>query len=379
MAKTDNLTDFLTNTASAIRTAEGSIDLIDPQDFESKIIALKLSTQTSKFPSNKFGATPETMLEQSSAYVNGERVDGEIPVVEDMFFTLDKDNTYINLTGNYYSACSVSIFPEEKIVTPSADTKTIVPEDGKVLSAVKVLGDDNLVPENIKKGETIFGISGSYEGEGGGSIDTCTVVIDVNSLRPVIPNNVYICYTACDFQLKSLFTIHEDADVLADYRGADPFIAYDYIENPDGVIVPVLYKTNIESYPDEVDYGDVFYYVGTYDYGGEIYDRWQKVDSGNDTYDWNSSVKCYELTERIIKDGVFNIPNGTIVSKTINTTASKLPEIYLHNVICGSSMCLKTNCAVTDSRHLLWTDEYTHFVSCHNSRETMRLVFYFND
>ena len=43
MAKTDNLTDFLTNIADAIRTVEGSTDAINPQDFEAKITALKLS------------------------------------------------------------------------------------------------------------------------------------------------------------------------------------------------------------------------------------------------------------------------------------------------------------------------------------------------
>ena len=43
MAKTDNLTDFLTNIADAIRTVEGSTDVINPQDFEAKITALKLS------------------------------------------------------------------------------------------------------------------------------------------------------------------------------------------------------------------------------------------------------------------------------------------------------------------------------------------------
>ena len=44
MAKTDNLTDFLTNIADAIRTVEGSTNAINPQDFEAKITALKLST-----------------------------------------------------------------------------------------------------------------------------------------------------------------------------------------------------------------------------------------------------------------------------------------------------------------------------------------------
>ena len=43
MAKTDNLTDFLTNIADAIRTVEGSTNVINPQDFEAKITAFKLS------------------------------------------------------------------------------------------------------------------------------------------------------------------------------------------------------------------------------------------------------------------------------------------------------------------------------------------------
>ena len=67
MAKTDNLTDFLTNTAEAIRTAEGSTNAINPQDFETKITALKLSVQTSDAT-----ATSGDILEGKTAYVDGE-------------------------------------------------------------------------------------------------------------------------------------------------------------------------------------------------------------------------------------------------------------------------------------------------------------------
>lgn len=38
MAKTDNLTDFLTGVAGAIRTKKGTTALINPQDFESEKI-----------------------------------------------------------------------------------------------------------------------------------------------------------------------------------------------------------------------------------------------------------------------------------------------------------------------------------------------------
>ena len=71
MAKTDNLTDFLTNTANAIRTAEGSTDAINPQDFEAKITALKLSVQTADAD-----ATAEDILFGKTAYVNGVKLTG---------------------------------------------------------------------------------------------------------------------------------------------------------------------------------------------------------------------------------------------------------------------------------------------------------------
>ena len=42
MAKNNNLTDFLTGVANAIRAKKGATELINPQDFESEI----LSTET---------------------------------------------------------------------------------------------------------------------------------------------------------------------------------------------------------------------------------------------------------------------------------------------------------------------------------------------
>lgn len=58
---------------------------------------------------------------------------------------------------------------QEKTVTPSESQQIITPDGGyDALSQVTVLGDANLLAENIKKGVTIFGVTGTYEASGGG-------------------------------------------------------------------------------------------------------------------------------------------------------------------------------------------------------------------
>lgn len=54
-------------------------------------------------------------------------------------------------------------------VTPTGDDFTEYP-DGDGFSSVTVAGDENLIPENIKKDVTIYGVTGTAEG--GGAADT---------------------------------------------------------------------------------------------------------------------------------------------------------------------------------------------------------------
>lgn len=52
-----------------------------------------------------------------------------------------------------------------KIVTPTGDNMTIEPDpEYAALEKVIIEGDNDLIPENIKKGVTIYGVLGTYEG-----------------------------------------------------------------------------------------------------------------------------------------------------------------------------------------------------------------------
>ena len=103
------------------------------------------------------------------------------------------------------------------------------------------------------------------------------------------------------------YVMYDDEDEAA-YEGlgthTDVFVASDYKENNDGKVVPVLYKTDITEYT-ETDYTDVFYYIDKYEYQGEIYDRWRKVE--DDVWDsfGSGNDRCYVLTNIIIEDDKF--------------------------------------------------------------------------
>lgn len=52
------------------------------------------------------------------------------------------------------------------VYTPSTSSRTIVPANTYVTSAVSIAGDPALISSNIRSGASIFGVSGSYVGEG---------------------------------------------------------------------------------------------------------------------------------------------------------------------------------------------------------------------
>ena len=89
---------------------------------------------------NDANATAESMQLGVSAYVKGQRVVGTAPI------------------------------QEAKTVTPTTTEQTAVASGSFTSGAVKVAGDANLVAENIKEGVSIFGVTGTLAGGGGGYV-----------------------------------------------------------------------------------------------------------------------------------------------------------------------------------------------------------------
>ena len=102
-------------------------------------------------------ASASDILSGKTAYVNGSKV-----------------------TGNISSQAAQTI-------TPGTSDKTIA--SGKYLSGTQTIkGDANLVAGNIKSGVSIFGVTGSYTGSGGGTGDSgnnCEAYV-VNANNPVV-------------------------------------------------------------------------------------------------------------------------------------------------------------------------------------------------
>ena len=99
-------------------------------------------------------------------------------------------------------------------------------------------------------------------------------------------------------------------DGLYDPSG-DTVVAYDFLENNEGQVVPVLYDTFLEAYPDEPDIYEPFFYEGTEEINGQVYDKWRKIELGdsdngytdNGEYGWDTEAKQYIYTNVIVNQG----------------------------------------------------------------------------
>ena len=122
-------------------------------------------------------ATTNDILNGKTAYVNGEKITGTMPAVEQATptITIDSTNGLITATatqdtgyviGGTKNGTKQLAFQAAQIITPGTTNKTIA-ANTYVGGAQTIKGDSNLVAGNIKNGVTIFNVTGNYEGEGG--------------------------------------------------------------------------------------------------------------------------------------------------------------------------------------------------------------------
>lgn len=100
MAKNNNLTDFLTDVANAIREKDGSTGTINPQDFSDKIKAIQTGVDTSDG-----NIEPTTVLKGYKGYAKGVAVNGAIETydgtVEDVVVVYTDCLTFTGETSEF--------------------------------------------------------------------------------------------------------------------------------------------------------------------------------------------------------------------------------------------------------------------------------------
>lgn len=82
--------------------------------------------------------------------------------------TTEQEKGYVS--GGTKSATQQLTTQGAKTVTPGTTAQTAVASGRYTTGAVQVAGDANLVPENIAEGVSIFGVTGTHSGGGGGEV-----------------------------------------------------------------------------------------------------------------------------------------------------------------------------------------------------------------
>ena len=142
------------------------------------------------------------------------------------------------------------------------------------------------------------------------------VVANERAIRWLKPDSVWVDYRE----------FIDDPNGCYDGQGKDaPFgdsiVAYTYLENNEGIIVPVLYKTSNA----DPDTEEPLFYVGEEDIDGEIYDKWRKIETqswGDDGFRWDTEARQYIYTNPIVT--VNSNVDGIIPYRF----PSKIDEVY---------------------------------------------------
>lgn len=114
--------------------------------------------------------------------------------------TIVADSDYDGLSQVVIAAARLQTLTGSNAITPTTQDQIVTKTSSSYygLFSVKVLGDANLLAENIKKDVSIFGVAGTYEGGGSqpinGSLIVATCSSNIDEVTATIGSNTFTAY-----------------------------------------------------------------------------------------------------------------------------------------------------------------------------------------
>lgn len=172
MARTDNLTNFLTDVATAIKDKKGTTAKIPASSFDTEIAGIvtsddvKLQEKTVNSSTSKQTVTPDSGYDALSkvtvnAIATATQATPSIVVSDAGLITASSTQSAGYVAAGTKSATKQLTTKAAETITPGTSNKTAVAKGVYTTGAVTVKGDSNLIASNIRSGKSIFGVSGT--------------------------------------------------------------------------------------------------------------------------------------------------------------------------------------------------------------------------